>query len=137
MKLWIEFSFLLSLVSVATISCSHIKTAREDQIGKEVDQELAASTDPAKAKPAKIVSPNDLATLEKMNRALEDYIHRKDSKELLKLCKDLRFDCYLDNKIYPKTRKLVKRNIQPYATGSKMGLHGENRIQIRYEFFPK
>ncbi len=137
MKLLSEYILFFVLAAVVTTSCSHIKTARQDQVNKEVDQDLASLRDSSKFTTAKVVSPQDIATLDKMNKALEDYIHRKDSKELLKICKDLRFDCYLDNKIYPQSRKKIKRTIQPYATGSKMGLHGEERVQIRYEFFPK
>lgn len=127
-------SLMFSLIGV---SCSHIKTAREDQISKEVDQELASPYQADTKVDSKHVSSQDVQTLEKMNKAIEDYVHRKNSKEVTKLCKDLRFDCYLDNKIFPKGRKTVKRSLPPYATGSKMGTHGEDRVQMRYEFFPQ
>ena len=120
-------------------SCSHLglKTVRNSN--HETSEDLDFDPEPARARahnPGKVVSAKDTKTMEDINKAMEAYINRKDSKDLTKLCQDLRFDCYVDNKVFPAKRKKVKRSIPPFATGSKLGLHGEDRVQVRYEFFP-
>ncbi|KYG61644.1 hypothetical protein AZI86_18265 [Bdellovibrio bacteriovorus] len=82
------------------------------------------------------VGPNDLRTLEKMDKALEGFVLRNETKIFTSLCKEKRFDCYVGDVLYPKTKKKVSRKVPPYASGSKMGLQGENRIQARYDFYP-
>lgn len=82
------------------------------------------------------VGPKDLQTLEKMDKALEGFVLRNETKIFTSLCKEKRFDCYVGEVLYPKTKKKVARKVPPYASGSKMGLQGENRIQARYDFFP-
>lgn len=83
-----------------------------------------------------VVDPQDLAVLERMQKAVESYVHRGEKKQFNSLCKDKRFDCYVNEKPFPAKKKKVSRTVPPYASGSKMGLQGEERIQLRYEFFP-
>ncbi|WP_415062922.1 hypothetical protein [Bdellovibrio sp.] len=86
--------------------------------------------------PSIVVSPKDLQKHDKMTKALEAYILKGDKTSFAALCKDSHFDCFVDNKAYPKNKKKQTRKVPPYASGSKMGLQGENRIHVRYDFYP-
>jgi uncharacterized protein YcfL len=83
-----------------------------------------------------VVDQKDLATLEKMNKALEAYVLKNKEVAFKSLCQDKRFDCFVDETLYPKGKKKATRSTPPYASGSKMGLNGEKRIQARYDFYP-
>ncbi|WP_374029900.1 hypothetical protein [Bdellovibrio bacteriovorus] len=97
--------------------------------------ESAPSEAPAKAGSI-VVDAGDVAVLEKMNKAVESYVLKNEKKNFTRLCKDKRFDCTVDDKIYPKGKKKVARTVPPYASGSKMGLQGEKRVQVKYDFYP-
>lgn len=118
-------------------ACAHFKKQ------EAVTEESSAKTKAAKAEPAAapaptriVVDSKDVKTLEKMNKAVETYVIKKDSKSFAKLCKDRRFDCFVDDKAFPSGKKATPRTVPPYASGSKMGLHGEHRVQVRYDFYP-
>lgn len=83
-----------------------------------------------------VVDVKDLQVLEKMNKAIEAYVLKKQKKEFMALCKDSRFDCFMDEKPFPKLKKKITRTLPPYASGSKMGLQGETRVHVRYDFYP-
>jgi hypothetical protein len=83
-----------------------------------------------------VVDEKDLQALEKMNKALEAYVLKNEEASFKSLCKDKRFDCFVDEKAYPKGKKKNLRKVPPYASGSKMGLKGEVRVQARYDFYP-
>lgn len=83
-----------------------------------------------------VVDNKDIAILEKMVKAVESYVLKNDKKNFAALCKDKRFDCYVNDQFYPTRKKKIPRTVPPYALGSKMGLHGENRIHVKYEFYP-
>lgn len=102
--------------------------------GKVIKKSSSSSVSTVKT--SIVVDQKDLQTLEKMNKALEDFVLKSEAKAFSSLCKDKRFDCYVDDKIYPKKKKKMARKVPPYASGSKMGLQGEKRIQGRYDFYP-
>ncbi len=83
-----------------------------------------------------VVSPKDLQMHDKMTKALEAYVLKGDKNSFASLCKNSHFDCFVDNKAYPKNKKKQIRKVPPYASGSKMGLQGENRVHVRYDFYP-
>ena len=83
-----------------------------------------------------VVDAQDEKTLERMNVAVEAYVLKHQVKDFTKLCQDSRFDCFVEEKVFPKGKKKLARSVPPYASGSKMGLQGEVRVQVRYEFFP-
>ena len=83
-----------------------------------------------------VVDQKDIQTLEKMDKALEAFVLKNEPKGFTTLCKDKRFDCYVGDALYPKSKKKTTRKVPPYASGSKMGLQGEQRVQARYDFYP-
>lgn len=117
-------------VSVTTAS----ETTKENKVsgtGKKAD----VNKEPSKTSGI-VVDNKDLVILEKMVKAVETYVLKNDKRSFSALCKDKRFDCYVNDKFYPAGKKKTSRNVPPYALGSKMGLQGETRVQIRYEFYP-
>ncbi|WP_374078862.1 hypothetical protein [Bdellovibrio bacteriovorus] len=90
----------------------------------------AKKSEKASAEPAKpssiVVDSKDLQSLEKMTKAIEAYVLKGEKKQFTSLCKDKRFDCFVDDKTYPKSKKKIARKVPPYASGSKMGLQGGN-----------
>lgn len=131
--------FVLILVAMSITGCA-IKTKRSLplDIGKVEKTAPATPSEAGKAikPPSVIVDSEDLEVLEKMNKAVESYVLKSDAKPFTELCKDKRFDCFIDEKKYPKQRKKILRTIPPYASGSKMGLQGEVRVHVRYDFYP-
>lgn len=130
------------LVLILTVLCNGcaIKAKRDLPLdfGKEAKAPPPAVTESAKSvkTTSVVVEAKDLATLEKMNKAVEAYVLKNEPKSFKDLCKDKRFDCFIDEKKYPAQRKKIVRNVPPYASGSKMGLQGETRVHVRYDFYP-
>lgn len=83
-----------------------------------------------------VVGPKELQLLDKMNKAVESYVLKNEKAQFNKLCKDKRFDCFVDEKMYPTKKKKISRAVPPYASGSKMGLQGEQRVHVKYDFYP-
>ena len=83
-----------------------------------------------------VVDNKDLQALDSMTKAVEAYVIKGEKKSFANLCNDKRFDCSVDDVSYPKGKKKVLRTVPPYATGTKMGLQGERRIQVKYDFYP-
>ncbi|UXR65070.1 hypothetical protein EZJ49_02260 [Bdellovibrio bacteriovorus] len=140
---------VLTLLTLMMVSCAHKKTqdldfddapvAKKTSSAKKIDKPGAKP----EASPAElsrnsgiVVDPQDLAVLDRMTKAVELYVHKGSKKEFTALCKDKRFDCYVADKFFPAKKKKTARAIPPYASGSKMGLQGEERVQVRYEFYP-
>lgn len=82
------------------------------------------------------VDSQDLQALDRMTKSLEAYVLKDQEAGFKKLCRDPRFDCFVDEVFYPKGKKKTPRTTPPYASGSKMGLKGEKHVQARYEFYP-
>ncbi|WP_413293174.1 hypothetical protein ACLSU7_17450 [Bdellovibrio sp. HCB185ZH] len=83
-----------------------------------------------------VVQQADLELGDKMARAMDAYLFSNEPAEFTQLCKDERFDCFVDDKRFPKDRKRIKRKVPAFLSGSKMGLQDEKRIHIKYNFYP-
>ncbi len=145
--------FILSVLILGLSACA-TRTIRQSNVDDAGSRQGKATASSRKAeKPAKVqgddgagvesvrnagivVDPQELVLLERMQKAVEVYVHRGEKKEFSTLCKDKRFDCFLNEKPLPAKKKKVVRSVPPYASGSKMGLQGEERIHLRYDFFP-
>lgn len=113
------------------------KDSKESKEGSSKSTTKTSSTSTTTTvKSSIVVGQKELQTLEKMDRALEAFVLKNETKNFTSLCKDTRFDCYVGDALYPKTKKKATRKVPPYASGSKMGLQGEQRIQARYDFYP-
>lgn len=71
--------------------------------------------------------------------AMDAFVFNKDEKRMLVFCKSTQVQCWLNDKKWPTGKKLDRKKLQksPFMTGSKMGLRGDERVQIRWEFFKK
>ncbi|WP_374035228.1 hypothetical protein ACES2I_05440 [Bdellovibrio bacteriovorus] len=140
---------MIVAVALALSACATKKTKDLDFDDLPAEKKAAAKSSKsdkvpkADANPAEmarnsgiVVDPQDLALLDRMTKAVELYVHKGNRKEFNTLCKDKRFDCFVNDKYHPPKKKKTARGIPPYASGSKMGLQGEERIQLRYEFYP-
>lgn len=141
---------VLTLLTVVMASCAHKRKTQDldfDDVPVTKKSSSSKKTEKSGAKPEAspaelsrnsgiVVDPQDLAALDRMTKAVELYVHKGDKKEFTALCKDKRFDCYVADKFFPAKKKKTARAIPPYASGSKMGLQGEERVQVRYEFYP-
>lgn len=132
-------SLMLVLLPMFLGGCA-VKSKRDfhNSDDKEVKSAAKAVVEPAKTAktPSVVVGAEDLALLEKMTKAVEAYVLKNQKKSFKSLCKDKRFDCFVDEKPLSAGRKKTVRTAPPYASGSKMGLQGENRVHVRYDFYP-
>ncbi|WP_081110920.1 hypothetical protein [Bdellovibrio bacteriovorus] len=138
-----KFLVLTALVFVCGCATQKKETANWDEFTdlkssstKKSKKSDKSSSEPTAKPSAIVVDGADVQTLEKMTKAVEAYVLKNQKDDLTKLCKDKRFDCFVDGKVYPKGKKSVKRTVPPYASGSKMGLQGETRVQVKYDFYP-
>lgn len=110
------------------------KTLKDVEVDESLLAPPAASAGAKKA--AIVVDTKDLESLNKMNKAVEDYVLKSDPKAFADICQQKTFDCFVGGKSFPASKKKIKRKVPPYASGSKMGLQGEERVQIKYDFYP-
>lgn len=122
--------WVLLVSACASKSPDSVITATEKQ------KKIEKTVEKAPKGPGIVVDNKDLEVLEKMNKAVELYVLKNEKKSFAALCKDNRFDCYVNESPLPKRKKKIIRNVPPYASGSKMGLQGENRVHVKYDFFP-
>jgi len=83
-----------------------------------------------------VVDNDDIELSNKMTKAVDAYVFKDDDDDFKALCSETRFDCWVNEKKYPSSKKAVARTIPPFLTGSKMGLRGEERVQVRFSFYP-
>lgn len=125
------------MVALLFLAACATKPKTADLDFDDAPESKAASSAKKETKPKSIVvDTKDLQTLEKMNKAIEDYVLRKQTKSFTSLCKDKRFDCFVGEKLFPHGKKKISRTVPPYASGSKMGLQGEERVHVKYDFYP-
>lgn len=128
---------LLVATAAFLFSACSIKTKRESQAPETGAASAGASSVAVAGKSAAIVvDAKDIALLEKMTKAVEAFVIKNEKMSFTSLCRDKRFDCFIDEQPYPSGKKKVSRTTPPYASGSKMGLQGEKRIQVRFNFYP-
>ncbi|MDG0817832.1 hypothetical protein NWE73_15735 [Bdellovibrio sp. PAP01] len=93
-----------------------------------------------KTAPAKeagiVVDSADIEMGNRMSKSVDAFVFKNQKDEFTALCKDERFDCYVNDKRFPQGRKKIKRKVPPFLSGSKMGLQGENRVRVKYDFYP-
>lgn len=134
--------FLGVLMISAILGGCALKSRKDLRKDGLFEPNAAVKVEPSKepTKPIKnapiVVDDKDLNLLEQMNKSVEDYILKKDKIGFQKLCRNTHFDCLINDKPFPVRKKKIQRKVPPYASGSKMGLHGEERVHIRYEFYP-
>lgn len=83
-----------------------------------------------------VVDSSELELGNRMTKAVDVFVFKNQREDFTALCKDERFDCFVNDKKFPSGRKKIKRKVPPFLSGSKMGLQGENRIRVRYNFYP-
>lgn len=127
----------IAVLALVLASCAHKEKSEVVGVATKTPAKKSESTPAAPATPKQIeVDANDQKALDNMTKAVEKYVLKKDIKRFNKLCKDKRFDCFVNEKPFPKNKKAIARSVPPFASGSKMGLHGEERVQVRYDFYP-
>lgn len=133
-------NFLVLVLMALWVGGCAIKARNESQPDVVKEEKTVLKSAPQAVKVAKVASvvvdTEDLVALEKMNKAVEAYVLKNEPKSFRSLCKDMRFDCYVNDEVVPPGRKKSVRKVPPYASGSKMGLQGETRIHLRYDFYP-
>lgn len=69
--------------------------------------------------------------------AMDAFVFKGDEKRMVEFCKSPQVQCWVQSKKWPAKKKLDRKKLQksPFMTGSKMGLRGDERIQIRWEFY--
>lgn len=140
---------MVALSSCATLKkqfcdCCREKAAAEEKAGSvppaphSEHSERGAKADKSdKADPLPIVVDNsDIELTNRMLKAVDNYVFKGDAKEFTDLCTDTRFDCVVNSKRFPASRKKIKRKVPPFVSGSKSGLQGNERVNVKYSFYP-
>lgn len=133
---------MLALSSCATLKkqfcdCCKAKAAEEDGNGVPPAPHSEKGAKAEKAEPAPIrVDNSDIELTNKMLKAVDSYVFKGDAKEFTELCADTRFDCVVNTKRFPASRKKIKRKVPPFVSGSKSGLVNNERINVKYSFYP-
>ena len=83
-----------------------------------------------------VVDSEDIEAGNRMSKAVDAFVFKGQKEDFTALCKDVRFDCFVNDKRFPKGRKKIKRKVPPFLSGSKMGLQGDTRVRVRYNFYP-
>ena len=83
-----------------------------------------------------VVDSDDIAAGHAMLKAVDSYVFKNQKDEFLRLCQDPRFDCFVNEKRFPKGRKKIKRKVSPYMSGSKLGTQDDKQIRVKYDFYP-
>lgn len=83
-----------------------------------------------------VVDTDDMELANKMTKAVDNYVFKDEEEEFKALCEGPRFDCWVNEATYPKGKKKIARTVPPFLSGSKMGLRGDERIQVRFTFYP-
>lgn len=142
-KLIKKLFLLLSLVFLVSCAswnqkCDCSKEFRETKNSTSSTGVSGVSVVPPapKMEEEKTVSGADIEVINKMIKAVDDYVFRQQKDEFTALCKDARFDCRVNEKRFPAGKSKVKRKISPFVSGSKTGLQDSVRITVRYSFYP-
>ncbi|MNK07479.1 hypothetical protein D3C87_253940 [compost metagenome] len=143
-KLLLLISLPLLLSSCASIKkaiCDCQKPATTDELTLDEDFETTKSVKLVKRKKSPtqetiVVDKEDVQLADKMTKAVDKFVFKDEEKDFETLCRGTRFDCWVDEKPYPKGKKAIARTIPPFLSGSKMGLRGDKRIQVRFTFYP-
>lgn len=83
-----------------------------------------------------VVDSDDIAAGHAMLKAVDSYVFKNQKDDFLRLCQDPRFDCFVNDKRFPRGRKKTKRRVPPYMSGSKMATQDEKQFRVKYDFYP-
>jgi hypothetical protein len=83
-----------------------------------------------------VVNNADVELANRMTVAMDAFVFKNEKTEFTTLCKDKRFDCSVDEKRFPAGKKKTKRKVPPFMSGSKNGIQGDHRVQVKYDFYP-
>jgi len=123
---------LASCVSTKKCDCEHVaSTAKENKMTATGEHEKSP-----KKEAAIVVDREDIEISNRMSKAVDAFVFKNQNEDFKTLCEDKRFDCFVNDKRFPSGRKKIKRKVPPYLSGAKMGLQGENRIRVKYDFYP-
>ena len=83
-----------------------------------------------------VVDNTDVELANRMTVAMDAFVFKNERTEFTKLCKDKRFDCLVDDKVFPTGKKKTKRKVPPFMSGAKNGIQGDTRVYVKYDFYP-
>ena len=83
-----------------------------------------------------VVDNTDVELANRMTVAMDAFVFKNERTEFTKLCKDKRFDCLVDDKVFPAGKKKTKRKVPPFMSGAKNGIQGDTRVYVKYDFYP-
>jgi hypothetical protein len=120
---------------------SHSKASPDHQSSEHSRLKEIKSTEKVSEKinektPIIVVDQSDIEAEKKMSKAIDEFVFKKQAQRLTQLCRDPRFDCYINDRLFPIGRKLKTHKVPPFLSGSKMGLHDEQQVRVKYDFYP-
>lgn len=83
-----------------------------------------------------VVDDADVELANRMTVAMDAFVFKNERADFAKLCKDKRFDCLVDDKVFPEGKKKTKRKVPPFMSGAKNGIQGDHRVYVKYDFYP-
>lgn len=89
-----------------------------------------------KAEAGIVVDNTDVELANRMTVAMDAFVFKNERTEFTKLCKDKRFDCVVDEKVFPAGKKKTKRKVPPFMSGAKNGIQRDTRVYVKYDFYP-
>lgn len=136
--LLLQFLFLSSCASLKKTFCDCAAVTKENHscVDRNKGAEVKAVEKYGEQTHSIAVNGADLEMGNKMSMAVDDFVFKNKKDEFQRLCLDIHFDCFVDDKRFPKGRKKIKRKVPPFLSGSKMGLQEEKRVRVKYEFYP-
>jgi hypothetical protein len=115
-------------------SASSSKAAGKTSGSKSTKADKTGKSDKADA--SIVVDNGDVELANRMTVAMDAFVFKNERTEFTQLCKDKRFDCLVDDKRFPQGKKKAKRKVPPFMSGSKNGIQGDHRVQVKYDFYP-
>lgn len=144
---FLQFVFMVGVLSLLT-SCATLKemicdcqpaAKKESTKESKVTSKASRSSSPVEETPVPAVDEAEEMLGGEIYAAMDAFVFNKDEKRMLVFCKSTQVQCWLNDKRWPIGKKLDRKKLKksPFMTGSKMGLRGDERVQIRWEFFKK
>ncbi len=98
--------------------------------------EEPGKTGSAKADKVVAIEGTNSEVADKVSKAMENFVFKAEKEEFASFCRDVRIDCTVNGKSFPKGKKKVARTSQPFFVGSKNGLQGTERLIVKFKFYP-
>lgn len=112
------------------------KTVSKKSANKKSADKADKSTTQDKTEAGIVVDNTDVELANRMTVAMDAFVFKNEKTEFTKLCKDKRFDCLVDEKVFPVGKKKTKRKVPPFMSGAKNGIQGDTRVYVKYDFYP-